>query len=253
MKYLKELLKFDTFTLSDAINIIESESASKKYLSEMINKGYIKKIKKNLYTCFNYAQLEDCANKFQIASNINDNSYISYHSAFEFYGFYYQMYNNIYVSTDKRFKNFEYNDFIYECNVNNICQQIEFLKGVKVTSLERTIIDSINMLGKIVDINELINCLELVHTVNEDNLIEMLNIYNKEVLYRKVGYILSLFKEEFKLSDSFFNLCKTKGIIKNKSYLINNNRLNNIYDSNWGLYVYKDLKNINNKGGNLDV
>ena len=48
MKYFKELSQFNTFTLSDASKIIGNLPATKKYLSSMINSGYVKKIRRNL-------------------------------------------------------------------------------------------------------------------------------------------------------------------------------------------------------------
>ena len=33
---------------------------------------------KNLYTCYDFSLKEDCANRFQIASSINENSYVSF-------------------------------------------------------------------------------------------------------------------------------------------------------------------------------
>lgn len=253
MKYFKELSAYNTFSLKDANKIIGNISATKKYLSEMIKSGYANKIRKDLYTCFDVALNEDCANKFQIASSINQNSYISYHSAFEFYGFYNQLYYTIQVSSNKRFTPFEYNDYSYECYLNDISIQIDVIQGVKVTSIERTIIDSINILGKVMDIEELIKCLDLIGLVKENKLLEILDAYNKEILYRKAGYILSFYKDEFKLSDSFFNICLLKGITSNRGFLVNNDKDNLVFDSKWGLYVYRDLKNITNKGGNLDV
>lgn len=253
MKYFKELSNFNTFSLSDASKIIGNLPATKKYLSEMVKSGYVNKIRKDLYTCYDVALNQDCANRFQIASSINQNSYISYHSAFEFYGFYNQMYYEIQVSSNKRFSHFEHDGYSYECYLNDINIQIDTIQEAKVTSIERTIVDSINKLGKVMDIEELLKCLDLVHLVSENKLLEILNAYNKEVLYRKAGYILSFYKDEFKLSDSFFNTCLSKGISSNRGYLVNNDKVNLIYDSKWGLYVYPNLKSINSKGEILDV
>ncbi len=85
MKHFKELSGFNTFSLNDARKIVGNLPATKKYLSEMVKLGYVNKIRKNLYTCCDVALNQDCANRFQIASSLNRNSYISYHSAFEFY------------------------------------------------------------------------------------------------------------------------------------------------------------------------
>lgn len=253
MKYYKELSSYNTFSLNDAVKIIGAIPATKKYLNKMINSGYVKKIKKNLYTCYDFALNEDCANRFQIASNINQNSYISYHSAFEFYGFYNQVFYEIQVSSDKRFSPFEYDGYSYECYLNDIDIQIDTIQGVKVTSIERTIVDSINMMGKNIDVEELIKCIDLVHFVSEAKLLEILFAYNKEVLYRKVGFVLSFYKDELKLNDRFFDTCLSKSLISNGGFLVNSDKNNLVFNSKWGLYVYPNLKNINNKGGNTDV
>ena len=253
MKYFKELSNFNIFTLSDASKIIGNLPATKKYLSEMVKSGYINKIRKNLYTCCDVALNTDCANRFQIASSINQNSYISYHSAFEFYGFYNQMFYDVQVSSNKRFSPFEYDGYSYVWYHSNLDIQIDTIQGVKVTSIERTIVDSINMLGKVMDVEELVKCLDLVHFVDEKKLIEVLAAFNKEVLYRKVGYILSYYKDEFKLSDLFFDICLSNGFVTNRGYLVNSDKDNLVFDSKWGLYVYQDLRRINDKGGNIDV
>ncbi len=253
MKYFKELSSYNTFSLEDACKIIGNLPATKKYLGHMVKSGYINKIRKNLYTCYDVALNQDCANRFQIASSINKNSYIAFHTAFEFYGFYNQMIYKMQVSSSKRFSPFEYNGYSYECYLNENNIQIDIIQGVRVTSIERTIIDSINMLGKVIDIEELIKCLDLVSLVNEKKLLEVLESYDKDVLYRKVGYVLSCYKDEFKLSKSFFDTCLTKGDISNRGYLVNSNKDNLVFNSKWGLYVYPNLRSVSDKGGNLDV
>jgi predicted transcriptional regulator of viral defense system len=253
MKFYKELSSYNAFTLSDATKIIGGLPATKKYLAEMVKAGYVKKIRNNLYTCYDFALNSDCANRFQIASSINENSYISYHSAFELYGFYGQTFYEIQVSSRKRFSPFEYDGYSYECFPNHIDIQIDTIQGAKVTSIERTIVDSINMLGKVMDIEELVKCIDLIHLVNEIKLLGVLETYHKEILYRKVGYILSHYKNEFRLSDAFFNVCLTKGVPSNKGCLVINDKRNLKFNSKWGLYVYPNLEEITSKGGNLDV
>lgn len=102
------------------------------------------------------------------------------------------------------------------------------------------------------DIEELVKCLDLVHLVSEAKLTEILDAYHKEILYRKTGYILSFYKKEFNLSDSFFNYCLSKGAISNRGTLYGDNKYLT-YISKWGLYAYPDLKILTNKGGSLDV
>lgn len=253
MKYYQELATIPVFTFSDAAKIMGNSALVSKNLNTMIKEGSAHRIKRNLYTCINFSTGDDYATQFDIASKITDDSFISYHSAFEFYGFYNQLYFEIQVCSTKRFMDFSYNDYSYKSYLTGIQNQVEVIQGVRVASIERTIIDSINMLGKVMDAEELVKCLELIHRVSEKKLLEMLNIYDKEILYRKTGYVLSYFKEDFHLSDEFFEICKNKGVFSNKGYLVPNDKLSLVFDSKWGLYAYDDFKKLISKGGEADV
>ena len=249
MKYYQELAKLPTFTLQDATNIIGNKVTTSKFLNRMVKEKAINRIRQNLYTCVNFSTSDDFANRFQIASNITSDSFISFHTAFEFYGFYNQLYFTVQVCSTSRFLNFNYNDYYYKNYPTNSLAQINIIQGVRVATIERTIVDSINILGKVMDCEELVKCLDLVHRIDENKILEMLDIYDMEVLYRKVGYILSYYKDELSISDSFFKKCKNKGVLSNKGYLINNDKLSLTFNSNWGLYAYKDLRKLAYKGG----
>ena len=92
MKYYNQLAKKPSFTFDEATKVIGDISLTEKSLSQMIEEGSLHRVRRNLYTCVNLATGSDCASPYQIASKINDNSFVSYHSAFEFFGFYNQMY-----------------------------------------------------------------------------------------------------------------------------------------------------------------
>lgn len=109
------------------------------------------------------------------------------------------------------------------------------------------------MLGKVVDTEELLKCISLVHYIEEKKILKMLEVYGKEILYRKVGYILSYFQKDFLLSDAFFKICKEKGIPSNKGVLVRNDKTSLVFNSEWGLYTYKDLGKLVYKGGEADA
>lgn len=253
MKYYNQLAKKPSFTFDEATKVIGDISLTEKSLSQMIEEGSLHRVRRNLYTCVNLATGSDCASPYQIASKINDNSFVSYHSAFEFFGFYNQMYFQMQVSSDKRFSDFSYDDYSYKSFISKTSEEIETIQEVKVTSIERTIVDSIDMLGKVMDTEELLKCISLVHYVEERKILKMLEVYGKEILYRKVGYILSYFQKDFLLSDAFFKICKEKGIPSNKGVLVRNDKASLVFNSEWGLYTYKDLGKLAYKGGEADV
>lgn len=253
MKYFKNMEELNIFTYNDIKKIIGNDEATKRYINHMVKKEYIIRIKKNLYL-FNKPNLYNSIDiRFLIGSRLNDDSFISYHSAFEFYGFYNQMYTEVQTSSIKRIKSFDYDGYRFVNYLTNSLLQVEVVQNVKVTSLERTIVDSINMIGKVIDLEELIKCLDLISYVNENKIIQMLNEYDKSILYKKVGYILSFYKTDYRLSNYFFELCKSKGVVNNIGFLINSDKDNSSFSSEWGLYAYDNVREIVNKGGNINV
>lgn len=253
MKYYKTLAQLGVFTLNEAVGLIGNEENTKKYLSNLIKREQVRRVRKNLYSIIDPITNDDSMSRFVIASHINEDSFISLHSAFEFYGFYNQSYYDIQVMSSKRFVDFDYADYNYCYFSSNSLSQIDLIQGAKVTSIERTIVDSINLLGKSMDTEELVKCISLIHHINEEKIKEMLDEYNKDLLYRKVGYVLSFFKDELNISDEFFKYCKEKSNILNYGFLSYSEIKKLEFIKEWGIYAYKDLKSLINKGGNADV
>lgn len=253
MKYYKDLAELGVFTSEEAAEVMGSRINAPKNLNLMIKGGSIRRIKRNLYTCINLATGEDLADRFLIGSKITEGAFLSFHSAFEYYGFYNQMFYEIQVASAQRFVPFEDNGYKYKCFATASDAQVETVRGVKTATIERTIIDSINMLGRVMDAEELVKCLQLIHLVREKRLVEMLRIYDKDILYRKAGYVLSCFKEQLHISDSFFEFCKTHSNPKNVGKLSSMEIGPLEFISEWGIYGYKNLTDIVNKGGEADV
>jgi len=254
MKYYQSLAPMGVFSLSQAVETIGNEYNTKKALSKMILNKQVRRVKKNLYSVIDPITGEDYMSRFVIASHITEDSFVGLHSAFEFYGFYNQSYSEVHVLSLNRFLDFQYRDYLYRFFSSNSLTQIDIIQGVRVSSIERTIVDSINHLGKTMDEEELVKCLSLVHRVNEEKIKEMLLEYDKDILYRKVGYVLSFFKDDISLTDDFFTFCKNKANILNYGYLsYGDNKHNLEFIKEWGIYAYKDLMKLSEKGGDVDV
>ncbi len=253
MKYSLKLARTGIFTFDDVVSITGNRDKADKTIASLLRSGEVRRIKRNLYTYVNAQTLEDCSSRYIIGSNITDSSFISYHTAFEFYGYYNQVFYEVQVSSVKKFQSFSYGEYDYYYFGTNSLKQVEVIQDVRVTTIERTIVDSINMLGKVMDVEELVKCIDLVDRVNEDRLKEMLLEYDKDILYRKAGYFLSFFKEDLNISDSFFVFLKNHSNCNNIGYLSHNEIRKLEFVKEWGLYAYKDLKKIVSKGGDIDV
>ncbi len=248
MKNYQVMAPMGVFSLGQAIEAIGNESNAKKALSNMVRNKQVRRVKKNLYSIVDPVTQDDSMSRFVIASHVTEDSFIGLHSAFEFYGFYNQIYYEIQILSTKRFLDFQYRDYSYRYFLSKSLTQIEMIQGVRVSSIERTVVDSINLLGKAMDAEELVKCLSLVHRVNTEKVKEMLLEYDKDLLYRKVGYVLSFFKEDFNLTDDFFLFCKEKSNVLNYGYLLYSDTRKLEFIKEWGIYAYKDLKRLSGKG-----
>lgn len=72
-----------------------------------------------------------------------------------------------------------------------------------MTSLERTVIDSIADFEKIGGLEELLRCLLLIPSLDYSKLLDALELYGRAQLYQKAGFILEAWKEELSLPEPF--------------------------------------------------
>ena len=245
MKYLQNIVKLKIFTYNDFVGIVGNKNLAKVTLKNYINKGYVVRIKHNLYSPISFETNEMLADKFLIGSSLSETAFISHHSAFEFYGYYNQIYDVVNVSSKTLIRNFSFEQNEYIVIKTNFNQYVEKVRGIKVSSIERTIIDCIKDCNKYTDLEETLNCIQLIPYIDIDAILNYLEIINSKMLYKKVGYILSLFKEQFNIPDSFFIKCHD--VSDSVKGYFDSNKKAFVYDSKWKAFVYKDLSNYINK------
>lgn len=218
-------------------NVSNKETAS-SLLYKYTKRNIITRIRKNVYLPINQQHGFVDEDKYEIGCNSVPAAYISYHSAMEFYGLQNQVFNRIYLSAPKRFRPFEFDYVEYLYAPDKFQEgiiQVESNKKIRVTDIERTIIDCIARLDLAGGIEELIYNIELISEVNENKLLLYLSLYNKQVIYQKTGFILFPFREQMKLTHNFFVRCKEK-IGKSTRYLTDKYE-SKIYIPEWKLCV----------------
>ncbi len=249
MKYFQELSLLQVFNKSNLDKITGSSEISKQILKNYVKKKSIKKITYNYYGVIDFSSGDLLADKFMIGSKISKDSFISHRSAFEFYGYYNQLYTYVYVSSISKFKSFDFNELTFEYLPTKHEEQVEIVRGIKVSSIERTIVDSIKDLDKISDLEEILKCIDLVSYIEENKILGYLETINQKLLYKKIGYILTFFQDKLKLSNHFFNVCKEKGE-KVLGYFSQVDKEILVYDSTWNFYAYSSayIKQLTSKG-----
>ena len=241
-KYLEEFHQLGLFSKKDVLTFFKDANTAKELLRRYKKMGLISQIRRDLYGANDLANKVTLATKFEIAGKITPSAYLSYHSALEYYGLANQVFHELYVSSEKRFNNFEYEGIRY-----TYCKSVISLgvvnppmdSMVKVTDLERTVVDCLDSIGRSGGLEELVLSLSMITLLKEERLLTYLEAYNKQVLYQKAGFILSYFQKEMKLSDNFFRECrkKTGNSIR---YLIDTTNTQ-MYHSVWKLYAPENI------------
>ncbi|MCD8107026.1 MAG: type IV toxin-antitoxin system AbiEi family antitoxin domain-containing protein [Oscillospiraceae bacterium] len=247
MDLYKELSALRCFTYNDIIQLTGSESSAQWQIKNYLEKGYIERVRRNLYAVISMETAQPIPSRFQIASRITDDACVSHHSAFEFYGYANQVFYDVYFTTEKTVQPFDYDGVHYQPVIwRGDTGIVETNIGVRVTSLERTVIDSIADFTKIGGLEELLRCLSLIPSLDENKLLEALKMHNRSQLYQKTGYILEAYAEELSLSDEFFSQCVAKSS-SSKTYLFNKQD-DFVFHKKWRLYAPADLRKLINKG-----
>ena len=88
-----------------------------------------------------------------------------------------------------------------------------------MTDLERTVIDSIKDSEKIGGFEEPMDCLPLLHYLDEAKLRTYLDACGVQALCQRASYSLEYFKDEMQLSQEFIKYCKNQ-VKKSTGYLL---------------------------------
>lgn len=237
MKNYERILELKVFNLQDIYKLTGNINTAKSLIRNLLLFNYIKRIKHNLYAVCNIEFKSIIADQYMIASKIKDDAYISYHSAFDYYGVKNQMFYVVYVSSRKRFENFEFEGYDYTFVNSKYNFGIIQNGKVRVTDKERTIVDCIDKTELAGGDEELFLCLELIGKIDGEKILEYLKYYNSQKLYAKVGFMLELLNDGFGVEEKIIEECRKK--INTRTYYFDNETKRNKkkYVSKWNLIV----------------
>jgi predicted transcriptional regulator of viral defense system len=250
MKYLEELHKLKIFHKKEVVLLTKEDNAAREILRRYKKQKLISQVRRDLYVVTDLSTKMSIASKFEIASHITSSSYLAYHAALEYHGLAHQVFYELYVSSKEIFNNFDYEGISFSfCRskseigiVNPVTDSF-----IRATDLERTIVDCMDCIELSGGLEELVQCFAIITYVNETKLLDYLHHFNKQILYQKAGFILSHFQKEMRLSESFFEICKSK-IGKSTRYLTDTQESNTYYKE-WRLCAPANILSFLEQGG----
>lgn len=244
MKTLPKLI-----TKKEMLNNFKNEKQYSNWIAQKLKSKTITKIRSNLYALIDPSTNDIYSTKFEIASKISDSSFLCYHSALEYYGIANQVFSDILVGSLTKFNNFVFsdNEYIYKSFKNIKFVNNNINEGIKVSSLEKTIIDCIDDIDLAGGVEEVLNALEQIKYIDEDKLLDVLKDIDKMFLYQKVGFLFEVYNDQLGLSNEFFKECKSH-ISKKINYFIQYEFKETELNKEWNLIVPKNIKSRINGG-----
>ncbi len=246
MKYYEKMIALGSFCLADVVEMTESVNAAKFILESYVNRGLIERVRRNYYVAISLETHQPVFNRYQIASNIYPDAYLTHHSAFEAYGYANQIFYNVYFTSKKKVSDFFYDGISYEQTLNKQNAFIVKNGNIKMTSIEQTVIDSIKDYEKIAGLEETLRCIELIPALDQEIMLRCLENYNNGFLYQKCGYLFENLGKIEGITDTFAKTCLAH-ISRSKRYLVRD-RNDLIYNSKWMLYTPVRLRSLIEKG-----
>ena len=236
-------------TREETMDRFENKKQFSNWIALKLKSNTYKKIRNNLYALVDPSTNDIYSTKFEIASKISQTSFVCYHSALECYGLANQIFGDVLVGSLTRFNNFVFNDdeFIYKSVKNVKFVNDVVSEGIRVSSLEKTIIDCIDDMDLAGGIEEVLNALEQIKYVNESRVLDILRDTNKMFLYQKVGFLFEIYNSQLGLSNDFFLECKSH-ISKKINYFMRYEFKDAELNKKWNLIVPKDIKSRINGG-----
>ncbi len=230
------------FTKNDLRDSFSSKKQYDNWLHVSMKNGKIRKVRNGLYVSLD--QMGSISStKFEIASKINGDSYLYAHAALDYYGLANQCFNELTIASKSRFASFEFDGVTYRYCKNDNYEQVIYdeASGVRVTSLERSVIDCFKDLDKAGGIEEVLNALELIPCrLDERKLMDALKSYDQVFLYQKAGYILERFQSKFSLTAGFYDECQSH-LTNQIKYFLEGEYQKIGYNAKWRLMAPIDL------------
>lgn len=242
-----ELLKKPVFTIDDVNQYYNNLDSARSAVKRLMKEEMVAKIRNNMYTCISGETGAPVANRFQIASSITPTSHVSHHTAMEYYGITDQVYYDVYVASETCFREFEFDGYTYRYVPAKDMVGVElpsYSGGIRITNLERTLVDSVKDMDKIAGLEEVVQDISCMNRMQEKRILKYLELMSNQFLYQKVGFLLIDYKEQMGLSEEFFNKCKSE-IGKSKRYLTKN-MSEGRYNAEWKLIVPENISNLKN-------
>jgi len=249
--------KFPIFTHEEfkqyaVLNGTTNLNTQREILAYHLKEKNIIRIRRGLFACIPISSRSN-ANSFSvdpylIAGRISEDAILAYHTAFDFYGLSHSIFNQYIFLTQHKIRRFTFQQagfiglpfplaLVKKNNVNTLVETHD-RDGliIRVTSLERTIVDVLDRPEYAGGWEEIWRSAEHIPILNFDKVIQYAVLIENATTVAKLGFFLEQHKKQFNVDEKLLNLLETKkprGI----HYLDRNKRESGKLIRRWNLVV----------------
>jgi len=240
--------------MSDIARSILNQDTEKSYIYRkfvypLLKKGYLQRIRRNLYHVTPPGKKNSQADRFLVASRLKEDYYIGFHAVLEFYGKAYSYYNNVHICVKPRnrftrftYDNVTYTPYLTEDTVTQTTTHLYRGEPVRVCTKERLYLECVKHPDNAGGWEETLKSLGSLGGIDFDTLIDYTIQQDTQALLRRIGLTLELFQREsvFYQHIDEEKIKKLSSRVKgNNQYLVRGTR--GTLNEKWRLYVPNDF------------
>ncbi|MCD8294253.1 MAG: hypothetical protein LUE27_03250 [Clostridia bacterium] len=210
------------FTTDDVRGLFSTNHVMYERINEAIERGTIKRVVPGLYCSADPETDKPVPNRFEIATALFPDGCCSYRTALEYYGLLKPDGDTVQVCKGKHTADVGFDGLEYRVLLSRLDFGIDVISSesaapVRVTDIERTILDCLDKPTLVGPPNDLSRAFVRVENASEQKMLDYLERYGKKFLYKKTGFFFSLLKPSW-LSSDFFEACR-KNMIERPDYM----------------------------------
>jgi len=256
MKLHTFFARYPVFARREYIEFLKSKgvvnpNTQRELLAYHLKQGRIVRIRQGLFASVPQSLSESLdmpIDVYLIAGRVVDDAVLSYHTALDFFGNSYSVYYEFYYLSSHAIKPFQYqgNSFrrikIPKALISKKKEMFSVTKqdrqglDIRVTSLERTVVDVLDRSDLGGGYEEIWRSIEMVSVLDVDLMIQYVLLLENATTSAKVGLFLEMHQQEFSVSKK--HLSKLEGLVpKTKHYIDRTSAGKSKYVKRWNLLV----------------
>ncbi|MDR3490771.1 MAG: transcriptional regulator [Gammaproteobacteria bacterium] len=215
--------EFKQYALSQGT---KNENTLREMLAYHLKRKNILRIRRGLFASIPLPSRDSAEfypiDPYLIAGRISSDAVLAYHTAFDFHGISYSLSHQITFMSQQQIRPFTFQQTKFIClsfpkalikenntDFETITVDREGL-NIKVTSLERTLVDTLDRPEHAGGWEEIWRSAEHIPILNFDKVIEYAILLNNATTIAKLGFFLEQHKEQFKIDENMLALLQAK-------------------------------------------